>query len=229
MKKVFLFCLLLAAPLFSASVSDNNVGYSMTLPANWQQIKTKPLQHYFRDSTKQYPSAISIVRYTIDKATYPTPHDWTQAQFIAYQLSVENSVFPFGAIMYFDSSSTTKLGSDWAPEAFSVLYPGDGSPTYCEFIRYVAQGDYGYEIYAIGDSTDMTNHVDFYASIIASTQLTVPVVSLFPFQHETLGQEQAINDFDLLGRKLIRRLSNGTHRESNFIANQMTIQRPRTN
>lgn len=174
MKTLLLICALGIVPAFAGSVTDAALGYSVTLPPNWVELKTKPLQHYFRDTTKQYKSQLSIVRYALDKTIYPTPESWTEAQFIGYKLSVEHSVFPFGTITYYDSSKTSQLGTQWSPVAFSMLYPGDGDPTYCEYIRYVALGDFGYEIYAIGDSTDMVNKVDFYAEILATTRLLPP-------------------------------------------------------
>lgn len=203
MKFVLAACLLWGNGLFAAVVSDANLGYSITLPSHWSQLKSKPAQHYFRDSTRAYRSQISIVKYDIDKSSYPTPQSWTQAQFIAYKLSVETSSYPFGAIAFYDSTATAVLGTHWAPEAFSVLYPADGDPTYCEFIRYCAVGDVGYEIYAIGDSTDMIKNVDFYASIIASLEFTAPILSIAPNGSRSLpsafGETEA-PAFDLLGR-----------------------------
>jgi len=196
---------------FAATVSDSNLGYSITLPANWTQLKLKPDQHYFRDTARTYKGQISILRYAIDKVTYPTPETWSEAQFIAYKLSVEHSAYPFGAVVYYDSSAAAKIGARWAPEAFSVLYPADGDPTYCEYIRYVANGDYGYEIYAIGDSTDMTNQVDFYAGIIATTQLSEPLASLAGSRNRSQTSKATaasvtnplpIEEFDFLGREL---------------------------
>ncbi len=197
---------LLFAAVFSPAqagvVSDVNIGYAVTLPPNWVQLKTKPIQHYFRDSTKQYRSQISILQYSLDKVTYPTPDTWTQAQFIGYMLSVETSAYPFGAVTYFDSTSAAKLGTHWAPEAFSVLYPADGNPTYCEYLRYCANGDFGYEIYAIGDSTDMANNVDFYAGIIATMQLSTPTAGLPPTLKigTAAASEPKGKFFDLNGR-----------------------------
>jgi hypothetical protein len=68
-----------ALSLFSASasagiVSDSILGYTITLPAQWTQLKSKASQHYFRDSTKSYHGQISIVKYDIDKSIYPTVH-----------------------------------------------------------------------------------------------------------------------------------------------------------
>jgi hypothetical protein len=192
-----------AASVSAGTVADSSMGYAITLPATWSQVKAKTEQHYFRDSTRHYHSQISIVRYDIDKETYPTPESWSQAQFIAYKVSVETSVYPFGAIGYYDSSSKATLGGIWSPEAFSVLYPADGDPTYCEFIRYCAIGNSGYEIYAIGDSTDMAHNVDFYADVIATLRFT-PSASI----GRPRGEVQSIGgrtlsearEFDPIGR-----------------------------
>jgi hypothetical protein len=169
---------LLAAASAAATVSNPVIGYSLSLPAHWGPSQSKPLHDYFRDSTRTLRSQISILRYSIDKATYPTPESWSQAQFIAYKLSVENSVYPFGAVMYYDTSAAAKIGPVWSPEAYSVFYPADGDPTYAEYIRYAAIGDYGYEIYAIGDSTDMSNNLDFYAGVIGTLTFTPPVEAI---------------------------------------------------
>jgi hypothetical protein len=178
--KALVFSALLAAAsaVGAAAVSNPAIGYAITLPTHWGLSQSKPMQDYFRDSTRTLHSQISILRYAIDKATYPTPASWSQAQFIAYKLSVENSVFPFGAVMYYDSSAAAKIGAVWSPEAYSVLYPGDGDPTYAEYIRYAAVGDYGYEIYAIGDSTDMSNNLDFYANVIGTLAFSPPTEAL---------------------------------------------------
>jgi hypothetical protein len=203
-KSVFLAVAVLASVACAGVVSDSNLGYSITLPANWNQLKLKPVQHYFRDSTRHYRSQISILKYDIDPAVYPSAASWSQAQFIAYKTSVETSVFPFGAIAYYDSTSAAKIGTLWSPEAFSVLYPADGDPTYAEYVRYTASGNVGYEIYAIGDSTDMTNNVDFYAGIIASLQFSPPAAIAVPFRApssaEGLGALNGI--FDLAGRRI---------------------------
>ena len=203
MKSVLTACLLWGNAVFAGVVSDSNLGYSITLPSHWSQLKSKPAQHYFRDSTKAYRSQLSIVKYDIENASYPTPESWTEAQFIAYKLSVETSSYPFGAVAFYDSTSKAVLGAHWAPEAFSVLYPADGDPTYCEYIRYCAVGNVGYEIYAIGDSTDMMKNVDYYASIIASLTFTTPVISIAPMRPEgglSVQLEDGAHVFDLLGR-----------------------------
>lgn len=197
-------CGLLAATVACADVSNPEIGYSLSLPAHWSQVKSKPVQDYFRDSTRVYKSQLSIVRYSIDKADYPTPQSWTQAQFIAYKLSVETSVYPFGAVTFYDSTQAAKIGAVWSPEAMSILYPADGDPTYVEYIRYCAIGDFGYEIYAIGDSTDMIKNVDYYAGIIATLKFTTPVVSISAPIASRRGAE-SLPAYDAAGRLLPRK------------------------
>ncbi|MDB5102489.1 MAG: hypothetical protein JWP91_178 [Fibrobacteres bacterium] len=200
------FTSLASPPTSATTISDSSLGYAITLPADWIQVKAKPDQHYFRDGSRVHRSQISILKYSIDKATYPTPESWTQAQFIAYKLSVETSAYPYGAVAFYDSASAVKLGSVWAPEAFSVLYPADGDPTYCEFMRYGAVGEAGYEIYAIGDSTDMVSNVDYYAGIIATLQFAPPSPILIPAMRRLPGRKESegFRIYDLAGR-LIRK------------------------
>ncbi|MBW8889632.1 MAG: hypothetical protein JF616_17895 [Fibrobacteres bacterium] len=201
--KAFTFLMTAAlATAWAVDVSNPEIGYAVSLPAHWNLAQSKPLQDYFRDSTRAYHSQISILRYSIDKATYPTAASWSQAQFIAYKLSVENSVFPYGAVMYYDSSQVAKIGTVWAPEAYSVMYPADGDPTYCEYIRYAAVGNYGYEIYAIGDSTDMTNNLDFYTGVIATLKFSTPIEAVVqvPGARRAPGTP-AEHWFDAMGRK----------------------------
>lgn len=201
-KTALLFLFLSAAS--AETVVDAALGYSINLPAGWAQFKSKPAQHYFRDGAKAHPSQISIVRHEINAADYPTPKSWTEAQFVAYKLSVETSVFPFGAISYFDSSANAVLGDLWAPAAFSVLYPGDGDPTYCEYIRYCAIGNAGYEIYAIGDSTDMTKNVDYYAGIIATIRISPTAGLADPglWRRRYDGGASPLAIYDLSGRSI---------------------------
>lgn len=200
MKFIALAVALTVSSLNAADISDSSIGYVISLPSHWGVLKTKPLQNYFRDSTRTYKSQLSILRYYIDKSSYPTPESWSQAQFIAYKVSVETSVFPYGAVMYYDSSLTAKIGTVWSPEAFSVLYPADGDPTYAEFIRYCAVGDFGYEIYAIGDSTDMLKNVDFYAGLIATMKFTTPAPNRILAQAREPEARAAGWYFDAAGR-----------------------------
>ncbi|MEO7423984.1 MAG: hypothetical protein ABI036_02290 [Fibrobacteria bacterium] len=204
MKFAILMIAAISGAAFAGTVSDATLGYAVTLPPHWVQLKTKPDQHYFRDSSKQYHSQISILKYAIDGSTYPSARTWTEAQFIAYKLSVETSTYPFGAIAYYDSTSAAVLGSEWAPEAFSVLYPADGDPTYCEFMRYCAVGNTGYEIYAIGDSTDMIANVDFYAAIIATMRFTPTegIIAPLPRQNPARVAGPLFAAFDLNGREI---------------------------
>jgi hypothetical protein len=115
LKSVFLAFAFFASAASAGVVSDSNIGYSITLPANWSQLKLKPVQHYFRDSTKNYHSQISILKYDIDPAVYPSAASWTQAQFIAYKTSVETSAFPFGAVAYYDRSGLRRRSLSCIP------------------------------------------------------------------------------------------------------------------
>ncbi len=202
--KFLVVLVLFVTSIFAETITDASLGYSIILPTNWVQIKARTNQHYFRDSTKAHKSQLSLVVYSIDKITYPTAESWTQAQFIAYMLAVENSVFPFGSVAFYDSAASVKLHSYWAPEAYSIFYPGNGDATYSEYLRYTANGNYGYEIYAIGDSTDMANNVTYYSDIISTIQFSTATVSIHaPHGTPLLTSEKlSSNSFNLIGRKL---------------------------
>jgi hypothetical protein len=196
-----LWVALLSWNALAGTITDPTMGYTLQLPDHWEQIKSRDIHHHFKDSTGLRPAKLSILRYPIDSTDYPTPESWTQAQFIGYMLAVETSAFPFGLVTFYDSSSTRKLGQDWAPEVFSTFFPGDTTKPYCEYLRYCSHGNFGYEIYAIGDSTEMVNEVDYYANILSSIIFTTPIASLRPMARPAQGLLPVLF-YDARGRKL---------------------------
>jgi hypothetical protein len=139
----------------------------MYLPDNWVREVYSDTQHYFIDTTYFYPAQLSLKRYTIDTAMYKTADDWTQAHFVAYKLSVLYSVDPAGVVLYSNGDTTVKQGSLRATEAYSVFFSSDTTiGTWAEYIRFTAYGRYGYELYAISDTADMSKNIGVYAALL---------------------------------------------------------------
>ncbi len=166
---IIVFAILLLTVCISADTTFVNeaLNFSAYFPDNWAASQITEDHVTFHDTTGTCSSQITIKRYLRNPDDFATSEDWTRAHFIAYLLVVRYSWDPFGAILYYDSTINSVQGTLWAPEAFCEFYSVDTSlGSWNEYIRYTAQGDYGYEIYAIGDTTDMEKNIGLYSAII---------------------------------------------------------------
>ncbi len=203
---VLLSCFIVNA---ETTVTNNTVGFSAYLPDKWVCTQTNDSTAVFNDTSLTYQSQITIKKYHRNKADYSTPEDWTRAHFIAYLLVTEYSYDPFGAVLYYDSTAMCKQGTYWATEAFSEFYTLDTAlGSWDELIRFTAAGDYGFSIYAIGDTSDMKKNIGMYAAIIRSVQLIVEqatsVYKVTPVQRNTMHcSHTSLNCavYDLSGKK----------------------------
>lgn len=175
MKSVFFafFCICTCVVHADKIISDATLGYSIYLPQDsWVRHIADSTHHQFYDSTGVYRSQISIVRHPRNPAIYPMPQDWTRANFIAYKLVVEYSVDPFGALVYYDTAATVRQDSLWATESYATFFILDTTiGAWSEYTRFTANEQYGYELYAIGDTTDMRKNIGIYAGLIQLIKL----------------------------------------------------------
>ena len=140
---------------------------------------------------------------------YPTGEDWSRASFIAYMLVAEYAWDPWGAILYYDSSDLSKQQDFWAPETYAQYYTLDTAlDAWAEYIRFPASDDYGYDLYAISDTTDLAVNIGFYAAIIQLITLedtTTEIISM-PDIHYSAYTTQLFQNrkhfYNLLGRKI---------------------------
>jgi hypothetical protein len=149
------------------TITNSSIGFSAYLPANWTAVQVSDSQVKLYDTTYSFRSQIMIKKHLRSTVDFPVSLDWTRAHFIAYLLVTQYSYDPFGAVLYFDSSSNTTQNTQWAPEAFSEFYTIDTETgSWNEYIRFTESNSYGYELYAIGDTTDMKQNIGTYAAII---------------------------------------------------------------
>ncbi|MBN1601325.1 MAG: hypothetical protein JW915_06935 [Chitinispirillaceae bacterium] len=154
------------------TITNSVIGFSTTLPQNWICTQTSDSTAIVNDTTLEYKSQIVIKKYHRSQIDYPTPNDWTRAHFIAYLLVTDYSFDPFGAVLYYDSSSSCKQGEFWATEAFSEFYSLDTVlGAWSELIRFTAGGEFGYSLYAIGDTSDMKQNIGMYAAVLRSISI----------------------------------------------------------
>ena len=187
-------------------VNVATLGYSVYLPDHWVVEEVCDTQHYIYDTTGTRPALLSLVRHSYSTADYPQSRDWTRAHFIAYVLVVNSS--PWSVVLYADSSSSNTQGTLWAPEAYCEMYSIDTMlDAWAEFSRFTATDDYGYELYAIGDTLDMRTNVGYYATILMS--IIIPnsskVVRSTPRTHA--GPASGLNAgdislYDVCGRRV---------------------------
>ena len=199
------------------SYTDNSLEYTIFLPDNWEKnAVSNDTNHVFWDSSGNYPGTIGIVRHT-RTTDYPTADDWTRAHFIAYKIFVDNSFDtteqiwydPMGVVFYWDSSQASTQDGLWAPELYSQFYSTDTAlSAWSEYIRFTAFGPFGYELYALSDTADMSANIGYYAALIHSIQLPLdteshhivrPAGAALPGIHEMIDPRQHVV-YDIRGQ-----------------------------
>lgn len=172
-KLVILSILFLSAfSLADTTLTVTSPQCTVYLPDNWIIDSPSDSQIILYDTTGTYASMISLIRHQIPATDFPTTGDWTRAFFVAYKMGVEYNYDPFGAVLYYDSTADSKQDSLWAPELYCQFFSTDTSlPNWAEYTRYTESGDHGYELYALGDTTDMATNVGVYAGIIQMIDL----------------------------------------------------------
>ncbi len=188
MKNIQTFLLMITALTVVTSadttITNSSIGFTAYLPVNWTAVQVSDSQVKLYDTTYTFRSPIMIKKHLRSSADYPSTLDWTRAHFIAYMLVTQFTYDPFGAVLYFDSSSNAKQNNQWAPEVFSEFYTIDTAlGSWNEYVRYTESNSYGYELYAIGDTADMKKNIGTYAAImemITINDLPVSVASIAP-------------------------------------------------
>ena len=173
----FQFFLLISALILALEswgrISREDLGYSILLPEGWELTTTKENQDIWTYTDLKFNSALSIVRHPIDKSEFATPEEWTRAHFVAYKLVAETSQEPYGGVIVSDSSHERILpNGSWAPACYAVFLSATDDFAWEEFSVFSAHGDYGYEMYAIGDTLDMQKNIFDYAGILSTVNLS---------------------------------------------------------
>jgi hypothetical protein len=207
------------------TIVDIHENYSMYLPDHWVRDAASDSQHFFTDTTFRYPALLSLRRYVIDTTTFASGDEWVSAYFTAYKLSVEYSVDPTGVVLYSNADSTVRQGGQKAAEAYSIYFSLDTSVgAWAEYVRFTACGGYGYELYAISDTGDMSQNIGYYAAIIQSIRFlsNSSVKTPFVFGKVVRRVQDAMTPylFDPLGREIrapnvSRYLSSGVYFRKN--------------
>ncbi len=178
---------------------STRLGYKSYLPDNWICESTDSAQDYFYDTTGACGALLSIVRYPMDIDMYPNSEEWTISHYIAYTMYMD--YYPFGTVLFADSSATEKQGDLRATEIYLRFYTDDTlGYAWDEYIRYTATKNYGYELYAIGDTNDMSQNIGLYGAILKFIEINENFTSIIV--HHTPPKK------NLLAVKNMYRLSN---------------------
>ncbi|MBN1980088.1 MAG: hypothetical protein JW795_01045 [Chitinivibrionales bacterium] len=219
----------------ATTITSTKLGYQCYLPDNWICEVKSDTQHCFYDTTGTYGALLSLVRYQKSSDVYSTPEEWTMAHFIAYILYMD--YYPFGTVLFSDSSAAEKQGDLRATEIYLRFYTDDSlNYSWDEYVRYTATLNYGYELYAIGDTADMIANIGFYGAllkmIIISESFSPITIKLKPYNdpslvkstnfHPLLGSGQFL--YTLQGRRMsVHTLSLNSRSQGIYVYNNKKI------
>lgn len=162
---------------------DPDLGYSIYLPQNWVKSTYTDSHHIFYDQTGEYGAYLSLVRSSITDTVYKEPKDWARANAIAYKLYLEYNwcdsadCYPYGVVIDFDTTDVRKQrtssgDSVWTCDMYMRFYSFDTVMyAWDEYVRFAAVGNAGYEMYAIGDTLDMSSRIGLYAAVLSTIEL----------------------------------------------------------
>lgn len=167
------------AAALASEISDQQIGYTITLPENWVKEVVSDTNHRFLDTTATYTAVIGIVRYDFSSDTlFSSAEEWTRANFIGYSFVIDAD--PFSLMLFYDTVTAGQNGSLWAADAYSVTFSTDTQIfDWGEYVRFTAVGTTGFELYVIGELDDMNTNVAFYRSIIDNITITLETPVLF--------------------------------------------------
>ena len=205
---IFFIYALTALPSIARTVSDNKIGYSLTLPDNWVCYSTSDTLAAFEDTTGKYQAVISIYyKNFTGESLFTLPDEWTRAHFISYELTINSD--PLCALVFFDTVSIKQSGTYWAPEVYSYNFEIDTAVVsdWAVYIRFTEVGKSGYELYAIGPIPDLDSNLAYYTTIIDGFALrgsNNPVVQppLKRFTPQASLSKFSSSRFNLLGRRV---------------------------
>lgn len=223
----------LSAAHAAREYTDQNLGYSIYLPDDWVVDVSDPAKHLFYDSTGTATGLLSITRFQRNSLDYPTPREWTQAFYIAYLMTVDYSIDPWGTVLYVDSSSTSTQNSLWAPEAYSRFYSLDTTlGTWDEYLRYSAADTYGYELAALSDTADMKVNVGLYAAILQGVTLPGEEAAVIHrLEHASIATSPSAPGsqglVDPLGRHIALTPRSGAHPAAGIVIGPNRLKRPK--
>lgn len=156
---------------FARTITDEQLGYSITIPDTWVRETVDANHHRFVDTSGSYESIVVIDRYDFSTAAiYESPVEWTRANFIAYMFSIDAD--PLCAMLFYDTVTAVVNDTIRAMDAYTYYYDIDSTVgDWAEYIRFAAAGTHGFELYAIGPQNDLDSNIEHYLTIIESITL----------------------------------------------------------
>lgn len=194
--------------LLAETISDNTSGYTITLPDGWIMSVVDSTHHIFEDTTDQRNSLIGIKTYKIQELDNSfTEKEWVETNFLVYYLlaSVEST----NVVIYYDTLIATEVHKRYTADIYTFFFDPENQSTgdIAEYVRYTANGNLGYEIYAIGPISDMDTNLIYYLTIIENisfinltNEVNYSPISYNNFQN--ISSMSVFPEVDLLGRNI---------------------------
>jgi hypothetical protein len=202
---LFSIFLPIRSSIAQTTYKNNQAGYTIVLPQDWYYFQESDSQDIFYDINGSAQSYLSVVYHPVADGT--TELDWTNFHYIMYLTITTEWEDPWGSILAMDSSQSSTVGSVWAPQAFAQFYTLDTATNnkyWSEYIIFTAQSRIGYELYAIGDTSDIKANGATYSEILHSITFSKPSAAIRKNsnsrRYTIISPYQRVKTFDLCGR-----------------------------
>ena len=163
--ELFAILCLFYTPAITSTTTD--IGLILQLPTNWVLVEKDSVNIRFYDTTGTYPALFGVKLYDSISQNSSSPKDWTIQSGVAHKILVESDPC-YGVVYTLDSLSHDNLFGMYANTERGSCVDGI---IFNYHTRFVAQSEYGYEIFYSTDTIDMKTNYSNYTGILDSIKL----------------------------------------------------------
>jgi hypothetical protein len=164
-KTVLLCCLFLISQPFCGV--EEEIGLNFTVPNGWSLSRSKRNSFYMDDTTALFRGRFWFVVYENILQKADSPKDWVIHRNLAYQIGLQSNEC-YGVLYASDTLQQDGLFAMYSNGEVGDCYM---DVTYRQHYRFVANGNFGWDIGVETDSADMVSQYSLYLAFLDSIKI----------------------------------------------------------